>query len=92
MNATPTAFEGIVAAFGDPIRCERKTLPGEGCRRPAYWLVDLHGCERMFMCGQHRTAWLRRHRALDLRRGELRCAHCRHAFACIDDAVRVTAI
>lgn len=27
------------------------------CKRPANWLLNLHGCERVLLCGQHLRRW-----------------------------------
>ncbi len=83
------AFGAIVATIGARLRCEMRTLSADTCRRDARWRVDLHGCEQVNMCGQHKSAWVREMRAQE---GNPRCAHCGHEFDSLDDAVRITAI
>lgn len=90
---TATTFDEVVAGFADQPNCEMATQAGGTCRRAARWRIDLHGCEQVIMCGQHKNGWLRR--MLAYRRqipGHPRCAHCRTEFDTVDDAVRITAI
>lgn len=113
MTVTPTpqkaaapvhdaAFDAIVASFSDELRCEMTTLSGGHCLRAARWRIDLHGCEQVNMCAQHKNAWVRQaladDRAAKSKAGSLkfggrpRCAHCGRVFECLDEAVRITAI
>lgn len=89
-SASYTApFDEIVAAFGDQPRCQMSSLVGAQCLRPARWRINLHGCEQVNMCTQHKTAWVRKMRA---QHGNPCCAHCGHEFGSFNDAVRITAI
>jgi hypothetical protein len=72
----------------DPSQLPRCEMAG-GCKRPARWRLNLHGCEQVNMCGQHKAAWLRDALAQD---GKPRCFHCGVVFDSVDDAVTVTAI
>ena len=87
--STTTAFEAVVSAWDEQIRCEMDTQAGSRCRRPAYWRADLHGCEVVLMCGQHKQRWLRRVLA-ECRTRMPVCAHCRRTFASFDAACKVT--
>lgn len=87
---TATAFEAVISAWDEQVRCEMTTQTGTGCRRLAYWRADLHGCERALLCGQHKNSWTRRalhHFRAD---GAARCWWCRKRFDRFDDACTVT--
>lgn len=56
---TVQTFEDVISAWTQHVCCELPTLQGGQCRRPAYWRVDLHGCEQALLCGQHLRSWLR---------------------------------
>ncbi|BCO36714.1 hypothetical protein [Mycobacterium heckeshornense] len=82
-------LEAVVSMFDCPPGCEMPAA-GEGrrCRRPAGWRVNLHGCEAVLMCGQHKAAWLRQTRA-QFYTGPARCAHCGCVFDDLATAVRL---
>jgi hypothetical protein len=82
-----SAFDDIVARFGDKPHCE----DSDRCTRPASWRINLHCCEQAIMCAQHKNAWLRRIRA-EQATGHPRCAHCSVVFETVDAAITVTAI
>jgi hypothetical protein len=86
MTTSEIAFDEIVASFDDVPRCE---MPDGRCTRPARWRINLHGCEQAIMCGQHKSAWLRKIRG---EVGTSRCAHCGTEFDCVTGAFTVTAI
>lgn len=65
---TAAAFDEMVAGLALSPSCESDNP----CPRPARWRINLHGCEHVNMCGQHKTAWLRRVAA---KAGTPRCAH-----------------
>lgn len=83
---TIAVFAQIVASYSEVARCEMDNKSGGPCARPVRWLLDLHGCERRKMCGQHLRAWERA--AVETSTG--RCAHCGHQFADIADAYTAT--
>jgi hypothetical protein len=87
--STATAFEAVISAWDEQVRCEMPTQAGSHCRRLAYWRLDLHGCEVVLMCGHHKQRWLRQTLA-GCRDAVLACAHCRRPFASFDDAGKVT--
>jgi hypothetical protein len=84
-TSTAVALDDMVARFGERPRCESDSP----CTRPAPWLINLHGCEQAIMCGQHKTAWMRRVQANG---GRLRCVRCNTEFDCVADSFTVTAI
>lgn len=91
-NATWTAlFDKVVAGYDDQLRCEMPGAAGDTCRRPARWRVDLHGCEQVLMCTQHKNTWIGARRA-DEEAGQPRCTHCGRVFESLDAAVTVVAI
>jgi hypothetical protein len=85
---TATAFEAVISVWNEQIRCEMSTKLGGQCQRPAYWRLDLHGCETVLMCGHHKQRWLRR-TLFNCRQTQLACAHCRRPFASVDDVCRI---
>lgn len=94
MTTTPDSatFDAIVAAFHEHPQCERTTFAGVGCQRPARWRLNLHHCEQMNLCGQHKNAWIKRANAFQRAGRTLCCYHCRREFDCVADVVRVVAI
>ncbi|PLV52996.1 hypothetical protein [Mycobacterium simiae] len=91
MTTPSTAFDDIVAAFHQHPPCEMPGAAGDTCRRPARWRVDLHGCEQVLMCTQHKNTWIGARRA-DEQAGQPRCTHCGRVFESLDAAVTVVAI
>jgi hypothetical protein len=87
-----TAFDAIVAAFDESPRCEMVTLSGGKCPRAARWRIDLHGCELVIACGQHKKAWIQEALANLWHGLRPRCVHCGKEFNSFDDAVRITAL
>jgi hypothetical protein len=87
---TATAFEAVISAWDEQVRCEMTTQAGTGCRRLAYWRADLHGCERALLCGHHKSAWVRRTVQHFGRDGAARCWWCRKRFDSFDAACRIT--
>lgn len=83
------AFDQIVTGLDRRSACEMPTFAGGRCSRKAGWRVNLHGCEQVNMCGQHKAAWVRGWQA---ERGHPRCTHCGFVFASVTDAVRITTI
>jgi hypothetical protein len=86
---TSTAFEAVIAAWDEQVRCEMPTQAGNHCQRLAYWRVDLHGCELVLMCGQHKQKWLRRALA-ECRSRVPECAFCHRTFDSLEAACKVT--
>lgn len=82
------AFAAIVGNFSAFVGCEADTAGGVPCRRPARWLLNLHGCERVTMCGQHLAAWERRANAV---MGPW-CVHCGRTWPTVADAYTVSAL
>lgn len=78
------AFDEIVAAWTRMVNCEATTQTGMPCRRPASWRINLHGCERAVVCGQHLRTWKR-----DAAGSTGRCAHCGLQFDTITAAYTV---
>jgi hypothetical protein len=86
-NQPATAFEAVISAWDEQVRCAMPTKQRARCQRPAYWRVDLHGCERVLVCGQHKQAWIRR--ALAQCRSRLpACVHCGRMFSSLDARVQ----
>ncbi len=88
MTATH-AFDAIVAGFDDQLRCEMATLAGSQCRRPAHWLIDVHGCQRALLCGHHARRWERRTRAGLCIDGAIRCPDCGCVFSRLENVARI---
>lgn len=56
--SAPTELGLLQAAWdAPPPSCEAVTATGACCKRPANWLLNLHGCERVLLCGQHLRRW-----------------------------------
>ena len=89
MTTNTTTFDDVISVWHERVHCEMSTQSGSRCRRLAYWRVDLHGCERVVMCGRHKQAWLLR--ALAKCRTRLpACPHCGRIFESFDAACAVT--
>lgn len=92
MAHTPNAvFDEIVATFDAHPPCAIQTNAGGQCRRPARWHMNVHGCQRVNVCGHHKSHWERRTRT-DLRFGAIHCDNCGTDFTSFDDTVRIVAI
>ena len=87
-DPTASSFQAIIASFGLNTQCEMTIAQSQPCPRPAEWRIDLHGCERALLCGQHLRAWERD--AAKTSTG--RCAHCGRQFTLISDSYIVTAL
>ena len=85
-----STFDQVIAAWPDRVACEMSTKRGPRCQRAASWVVNLHGCEHVLMCGQHLAAWVDEINSQRL--GDPRCVHCGRVFACASDAFTVTAL
>ena len=81
-----TAFDAAIAGWFETLHCEATRKQGGSCRRPAHWLLNLHGCERVLLCGQHVRAWQRDAHAT---MGPF-CDQCGGAWATLVDAYSVT--
>jgi hypothetical protein len=82
MSATAPSFEDVIAAWNETLHCEMATQLGARCRRLAYWRADLHGCEQVLICTQHKNAYVRRARFDFNRDGAGVCGWCRKRFTC----------
>ena len=85
--STATAFEAIISAWDEQIRCEMTTKQGTRCRRAGVLArADLHGCEQALLCGHHESAWVRQATQHFRRDGAARCWWCRKRFDSLGDA------
>ena len=92
MPQTPSPnFEDVISAWTDTFRCRQKTHLGHGCQRPARWLLNIHGCQRIVLCGHHLNQW-RRPTLRDLQHSAVVCSLCGRTFYRFDDAATVAAI
>jgi len=86
--STAVPFESVIAAWDEPLRCQQATDAGIRCRRGAYWLIDVHGCERGLACGHHARRWERANRNELRRCAYLVCTLCGRQSTRFDDTGR----
>lgn len=70
-----------------PPSCEATTKSGN-CQRRAHWLLNIHGCERVMLCGQHLRAWEDKARATMCPD----CANCGRAWPTLAEAYTISRI
>ncbi|MGV0638254.1 tyrosine-type recombinase/integrase [Mycobacterium kansasii] len=59
------------------------------CQKPADWVIDLHGCAQVKVCGSHAQEWKRVQDAAVAGHLVLDCAHCRKHFTRTADAYSI---
>jgi hypothetical protein len=84
MNATTTdtAFDGIVAAWDEPLICESLY----GCPNTATWLAVHHCTDRNVVSDWHMKRWLREKWLIITKYGYVKCdcgLHCTKPESCI---------
>ncbi len=87
--SAPSELDLLRSAWdAPPPSCQAVTAAGAGCKRPANWLLNLHGCERVLLCGQHLSAWKRKADATM----SPECATCGRAWPTLTDAYTASRI
>lgn len=76
-----TAFDKIVAQWGEAPRCDRQTKKHQRCKRPANWSVNLHGCSAALLCSHHWAAYCR------VYRNATTCSYCDRTFSSFEAAI-----
>ncbi|WP_100522660.1 hypothetical protein [Mycobacteroides abscessus] len=88
---TAADFAAIVNAWDESPKCEMPTAHGASCRHTARWRINLHGCERAIVCGQHLRVWKRK-ADRNAHTATARCGHCGRVFTILADAYTVDAL
>lgn len=84
---TPTSdFERLIETWDEVAHCDQLG----GCRRPATWRLNLHGCEQALKCGQHMNSWKRRAVSAFAGGDLVVCDRCEGRFERIEDACTIT--
>ncbi|WP_319432503.1 hypothetical protein [Mycobacterium sp. RTGN5] len=77
-NTNTTAFDEVIAAWQEKVPCGFRD---KGCKHPARWWINMHGCKRRTICTYHFNFWVRECEAqLDYLGGIGRCKDCKQGF------------